>query len=107
MFSKKGHKDSALIRKVAMKNPRTSEEMLAIANKYTLVEEATLDTKEAKKDKRSSHLDQPGTSKSNDKKRMHDCSIGNVEWPRRNRAEYWPWLGEYESFLDGIYIFHP
>jgi hypothetical protein len=29
-----------------MKNPRTSEEMLAIANKYAMVEEATLETRE-------------------------------------------------------------
>jgi hypothetical protein len=33
MFFKKGLKDSVLIHKLAMKNPRTSEEMLAIANK--------------------------------------------------------------------------
>jgi hypothetical protein len=33
-----------------MKNPRTSEEMLAIANKYTLADEATLDTRDPKKD---------------------------------------------------------
>jgi hypothetical protein len=29
-----------------MKNPRTSEVMFAIANKYALAEKATLDTKE-------------------------------------------------------------
>jgi hypothetical protein len=34
MFFKKGLKDSDLIHKLAMKNPRTSEEMLSIANKY-------------------------------------------------------------------------
>jgi hypothetical protein len=44
MFFNKGLKDSVLIRKLAMKNPRTSKEMLAIANKYALIEEVTLDT---------------------------------------------------------------
>jgi hypothetical protein len=34
MFFKKGLKDSDLIHKLAMKHPRTSEEMLSIANKY-------------------------------------------------------------------------
>jgi hypothetical protein len=33
-----------------MKNPRMSEEMLVIANKYDLAEEATLNTKEQKKE---------------------------------------------------------
>jgi hypothetical protein len=44
MFFKKGPRDSSVICKLAMKNPRTSEEMLAIANKYALAEEVTLDT---------------------------------------------------------------
>jgi hypothetical protein len=44
MFFKKGLRDSSVICKLAMKNPRTSEEMLAIANKYALAEEVTLDT---------------------------------------------------------------
>jgi hypothetical protein len=57
MFSMMGLKDSTLICKLAMKNPRTSEEMLVITNKYTLVEEATLETWESKKDKKSSHSD--------------------------------------------------
>jgi hypothetical protein len=39
-----------------MKNPRTSEEMLAISNKYALAEEATLDTRE-QKEKESGHVD--------------------------------------------------
>jgi hypothetical protein len=34
MIFKKGCRDSSLIYKLIMKNPRTSEEMLAIANKY-------------------------------------------------------------------------
>jgi hypothetical protein len=57
MFFKKGLMDSSLIHKLAMKNPRTSEEMLTIANKYALAEEATLDTKEQKKEKESAHSD--------------------------------------------------
>jgi hypothetical protein len=55
MFFKKGLRDSALIRKLAMKNPRTSEAMFAIANRYALAEEATLDTREQKKEKDSGH----------------------------------------------------
>jgi hypothetical protein len=51
MFFKKGIKDSSLIHKLAIKNPRTSEEMLDTANKYALAEEATLDTREQKKDR--------------------------------------------------------
>jgi hypothetical protein len=50
MFFKKGLRDSSLIHKLTMKNPRTSEQMLAIANKYTLTEEATLNTREQKKE---------------------------------------------------------
>jgi hypothetical protein len=56
MFFKKGLRDSSLIRKLTIKNPRMSEEMFAIANKYALAEEATLDTREQKKEKESSHL---------------------------------------------------
>jgi hypothetical protein len=46
MFFKKGLRDLALIRKLIMKDSRMSEAMLTIANKYALVEEATLDTRE-------------------------------------------------------------
>jgi hypothetical protein len=46
MFFKKGLRDRSLIHKLTMKNPRMSEEMLAIANKYALAEEVTLDNKE-------------------------------------------------------------
>jgi hypothetical protein len=46
MFFKKGLRDPSLIRKLIMKNPRTSEAMFTIANKYALAEEATLDTRE-------------------------------------------------------------
>jgi hypothetical protein len=66
-------------RKVAMKNPRMSEEMLAITNKYALAEEATLDNKEQKKEKELGHTDQPNSSKGHDKKRKADCSVNNVE----------------------------
>jgi hypothetical protein len=69
MFFKKGVKDSSLIRKLAMKNPRTSEEKLTIANKYSLAKEATLDNRDTKKkDKVLSQLDQTDTSKNNDEK---------------------------------------
>jgi hypothetical protein len=64
MFFKKGLRDTSLIRKLTMKNLRTSEQMLAIANKYTLAEEATLDTREQKE---LGHMDQPSSSKGNDK----------------------------------------
>jgi hypothetical protein len=57
MFFKKGLRDSSLIHKLAMKIPRTSEEMLVIANKYALVEEVTLDNRDAKKDKEPSQSD--------------------------------------------------
>jgi hypothetical protein len=36
MFFKKGLRDSSLICKLSMKNPRISKQMLAIANKYAL-----------------------------------------------------------------------
>jgi hypothetical protein len=49
MFFKKGIRDPSLIRKLRMKNPRTSEAMFTIANKYAWAEEATLDAREQKK----------------------------------------------------------
>jgi hypothetical protein len=52
------------------------------------------------------HSNEPNTCKSHDKKRKADHSVDNVERPRRNK-EYWPRLGEFEGFLDQIYIFHP
>jgi hypothetical protein len=79
MFFKKGLRDSSLIRKLTMKNPRTLEEMLAIANKCTLVEEATLDTREQKKEKGLGHTDQTSSSKGHNKKRKVDHSVNNVE----------------------------
>jgi hypothetical protein len=78
MFFRKGLRDSSLIRKLAMKNPRMSEQMLAIASKYALAEEAILDTREQKK--KSGHTDQSSSSKGHDKKRKVDCSINAVEW---------------------------
>jgi hypothetical protein len=69
MFFKKGLRNSSLIRKLTMKNHRTSKEMFAIANKYALAEEATLDTREHKE---SGHTDQPSSSKGHDKKRKAD-----------------------------------
>jgi hypothetical protein len=79
MFFKKGLRDSSLIRKLAMKNPRTLEEMLAITNKCTLVKEATLDTREQKKEKGLGHTDQTSSSKGHNKKRKVDHSVNNVE----------------------------
>jgi hypothetical protein len=49
MFFRKGLRDPSLIRKLAKKNPRTSEAMFSIANKYALTEEVTLNTREQKK----------------------------------------------------------
>jgi hypothetical protein len=46
MFFKKGLGDPMLIRKLTMKKPRMSEAMLAIANKYALAEEVTINTGE-------------------------------------------------------------
>jgi hypothetical protein len=106
MFFKKGLSDSSLIYKLTMKNPRTSEEMLAIANKYAMAEEATLDTRDQKKDKELDHSDQPSTLKSNYKKRKADHFVANVYRLRRNK-EYWLRPGEFKSFLDRIYIFCP
>jgi hypothetical protein len=60
--------------------------MLAIANKYAQAEEATLDTREQKKEKESGHMDQPNSSKGHNKKRKVNHSINVVEWPRHNRV---------------------
>jgi hypothetical protein len=57
MFFKKGLRNSSLIRKLVMKNPKMSEEMLAITNKYALTEEATLNTREQKMVKESCYSD--------------------------------------------------
>jgi hypothetical protein len=57
MFFKKGLRDSSLIRKLTMKNPKMSKEMFAMANKYALAVEVTLNTREQKKEKESGHMD--------------------------------------------------
>jgi hypothetical protein len=79
MLFKKGLRDPSPSHKLAMKNPRMSEAMFAIANKYALAEEVTLDTREQKKKKDSDHVDQPSSSKGHDKKRKVDHSINTVE----------------------------
>jgi hypothetical protein len=53
--------------------------MFAIANRYALAEEVTLDTREQKKEKDSGHADQPISSKGQDKKRKMNRSINAVE----------------------------
>jgi hypothetical protein len=80
--------------------------MLTITNKYALAEEATIDTRDQKKDKEPRHSDQPSTSMNNDKKRKSDLCMANVERPHCNK-EYQPQLGEFEGLLDRICIFHP
>jgi hypothetical protein len=67
MFFKKGLRGPSLIHKLTMKNPKMSEAMFAIANKYAIAEEATLNTREQKKEKDSGHTDQPSSSKGHDK----------------------------------------
>jgi hypothetical protein len=71
-----------------MKNLRTSEEMLAISNKYAQAEEVTLDTREQKEEE-SGHTDQPSSCKGHNQKRKVDHFINNVEQPRCNK-EYRP-----------------
>jgi hypothetical protein len=73
MFFKKGLRDSSVICKLTMKNHMTSEEMLAIANKYGLAEKATFNNRDPnrgyRKDKEPRQSDWPSSSKGNDKKR--------------------------------------
>jgi hypothetical protein len=78
MFFKKGLREPSLIRKLPMKNPRTSEEMFYITNRYAQAEEATLNNREQKE---SGHTDQPSSSKGHDKKRKLGCSVNAVERP--------------------------
>jgi hypothetical protein len=78
MFFKKGLRDPSLICKLTMKNPKMSEAMFAVANKYALAEEVTLDTREQKKE--LGHMDQPSSSKGHDKKRKVDHSVNAAEW---------------------------
>jgi hypothetical protein len=106
MFFKKGLRDPSLICKLAINNPRTSEAMFTITNKYALVKEATLDTREQKKEKDTGHADQPSSSKGHDKKRKAEHYVNVVEQSRHNK-EYQAKPGEFEGFLDRICIFHP
>jgi hypothetical protein len=106
MFFKKELRDPYLICKLTMNNPRTSEVMFAIANKYNMAEEVTLDTREQKKEKELGHTDQPSSYKGHDKKRKVDHSVNAMEQPWCNK-EYRPRPGEFESFLYRICIFHP
>jgi hypothetical protein len=103
IFFKKGLRDSSLIRNLAMKNTSTSKQMFSIANRYSLAEEVTLDTREQKE---SGHPDQPSSSKGHDKKRNPDCSVNAVERPCHHN-EYRPRPGKFEGFLDRICILHP
>jgi hypothetical protein len=64
-----------------MKNPNMLEVIFAIANKYALAEEATLDNREQKKEKESGHVNQPSSLKGHGKKRKVDHSINAVEQP--------------------------
>jgi hypothetical protein len=80
LFVKEGLRDPSLIRKLTMKNPRTSKAMFAITNKYALAEEVTLDTREHRKEKESGHTDQPSLSNGHEKKRKADHSVNAVEW---------------------------
>jgi hypothetical protein len=53
--------------------------MLAIANKCAMAEEATIETRESKKDKNPNHTVRTGTSMSNDKTRKPNHSVANIE----------------------------
>jgi hypothetical protein len=105
MFFKKGLRGSSLIRKLTMKNPKTSKAMFTIANKYALAEEVTFDTRGQKKEKELGHTDWPSSSKGHEKKRKADHSINTVERLQHNK-EYQPRPAEFEGLLDHICIFH-
>jgi hypothetical protein len=57
MFFKKGLRYPSLICKLVMKNTKMSDVMFTIANQYALAMEATLDTREQKKENESGHMD--------------------------------------------------
>jgi hypothetical protein len=94
VFFNRGLRGSSLIRKLAMKNPRTLEDMLDITNKYAMAEEATLDTREQKKEKESGHTDQPSSSKGHNKKRKVDHVVNTMERLQRNK-KYQPRPSEF------------
>jgi hypothetical protein len=58
------------------KGLRYSSSICKLTNKYTLAEEATLDTREQKE--LSGHADQPSSSKGHDKRKV-DRSVNNVK----------------------------
>jgi hypothetical protein len=87
-----------------MKNPRMSKEMFYITNRYTMVEEVTLDNREQNKE--LGHTDQPSSPKGHNKNRKADCSVNTVEWLRCHK-DYRPKSGKFEGFLNHICIFHP
>jgi hypothetical protein len=97
---------ASLIRMLAMKNHRTPEEMLAITNKYALAKEASLDTKEKKKEKELGHSEQPISSKGQNKKGKANHSMNNME-RLRCKKKCRPRSSEFEGCLDQISIFHP
>jgi hypothetical protein len=101
MFFKKGLREPSLIRKLAMKNPRTSEVMFYITNRYALAEEVTLNNREQKE---LGYTDQPSSSKGHNKKRKLDHSANAAERPRHHK-EYRPRPGEFEGFMDRICFF--
>jgi hypothetical protein len=76
MFFKKGLSDSSLIQKLAMENPRMMEQMFSITNWYALAEEATLDTREKKKE--SGQPNHSCSSNGHDNNRKPDCSANAV-----------------------------
>jgi hypothetical protein len=104
MFFRKGLREPSLIQKLAMKNPRMSKEMFYITNRYTMVEEVTLDNREQNKE--LGHTDQPSSPKGHNKNRKADRSVNTVEWLRCHK-DYRPKSGKFEGFLNHICIFHP
>jgi hypothetical protein len=72
-------------------------------DKYALVEEVTLNTREQNKE--LGHMDQPSSSKGHNKKRKSNHYVNAVELPHRHK-EYRPRLCEFKGFLDRICIFH-
>jgi hypothetical protein len=73
---------------------------------YALAEEATLDTREHKKEKESGHTEQPISSMGHDKKRKADHFVNAAEHLWLNK-EYRPRLCEFKGFMYRICIFHP
>ena len=72
MYFKKGLKDTGLFHKLARKDVRTCEELFSIANQYATAEEAVSETRESKKDRKTSHHDRTESSKTHDRKKNTD-----------------------------------